>query len=122
MPPDPSKQPQRPQRCRTADSIESQDTWTGACWKPPRIFLWPQAAILARPCPARGLSGIGVVGPIVFWVPALEVLLYLVIALVPEADQVLGDLHGTACRRKQFEQQRQPACGHGRRLMQPEQL
>ena len=40
---------------------------------------------LARPRAARGLGGVGIIGPVVFRVPSLEILLHLVVAALPEA-------------------------------------
>ena len=42
------------------------------------------------------------------------------IATIPKAHEIPGDLHGTPRRRQQFQQQRQPSGGHARRLAQAE--
>ena len=56
----------------------------------------------------RRLRDQRIVRPVMLRVSALQVLLDLVIAAVPEADEVSRDLHRTPRGRQQFQQQRQP--------------
>src|SRR5258708_5057325 len=54
----------------------------------------------ARPSPARGLGGVGILRPVVFWISTLQVFLHLMISAVPEAHEIPGDLHRSSGRRQ----------------------
>ena len=77
------------------ESISAQRSRLGAC-----SGYLSAAARGAWPARCKGSSG-----QIVFGVASLQVLFHLVVAAVPKAHQIPGDLHGTAGRGQQLEQQ-----------------
>ena len=66
--------------------------------------------------PSRGRRARGV------WVTALQLFFDLDVAAVPESPQVLSDLHGTAGRRQQVDEDLDAPLGHRRRIGQAEHL
>src|SRR6202046_5550554 len=52
----------------------------------------------ARSRAAGGFGGVGILRPVVFRVPALQILLHFMIATIPKAHEIPGDLHGAPRR------------------------
>ncbi len=86
----------------------------------PPGLIWP-SSFAASYLPGRdGLPG--VVGPGVFGVTALQLFFDLDVAAVPERLQVLSDLHGTARRRQQVDEDLDAPLCHRRRIGLAEHL